>query len=61
MGKLQTFFSSGSCSDEDLIIKGTFKNGIYTSELISGSYEQEFYNRLAEKAKLLKKYIYLMY
>jgi len=61
MKKLKHFFGSGSCFDDDLIIIGTFKDGVYNSELISGSYEQDFYNRLAEKAKELKKFIYLMY
>lgn len=61
MKKLNQFFASGSCFDEDLIVIGTFKNGVYNSDLISGSYEQDFYNRLAEKAKELKKFIYLMY
>lgn len=61
MKKLKQFFASGNCFDDDLIIIGTFKNGVYTSELISGSYEADFYNRLAEKAKELKKIIYLMY
>jgi len=61
MKKLKQFFASGSCFDDDLIIVGTFKNGVYNSSLISGTYEQDFYDRLAEKARELKKFIYLMY
>lgn len=61
MRTLKKFFASGSCSDEDLIIVGTCENGVFNSEFISGTYEQDFYNRLAEKAKDLKKFIYLMY
>ena len=59
--KLKHFFSFGSCKDKDLIIVGTFENGVYKSDLISGSLEQEFYNRLSKKAEELQRFIYLMY
>jgi len=61
MATKKLFFSSGSCFDEILEVTGTFVNGVYNSALISGTYQQEFYDRLEKKAQELKKYIVLNY